>query len=249
MFLSDGPAGDRSITSRVAYWAGGVDPKERGEPVIIRVKGLSELAEGVQKAACVQAMDERGQHGIPMAAPVDPSHLRPLLRGLPDTLKIHVESLGERIQGTIERNRRAPQNPEQVLTWGEALHRRVTYGREMGWSDPGGGPDGNKRVWQSIRNSLSKQTPSPTPRQTEPSRRKSEKAHDLERNDLWRKALALGAPRTMLHGQPTSHIHWLVTLLEGKDKGPGSKEVTAPPHHPTANPFAPLQEELNKLKN
>lgn len=56
MFLSDGPAGEGSITSRVAYWAGGVDPKERGEPVIIRVKGLSEVAEGVQKAACVQAM-------------------------------------------------------------------------------------------------------------------------------------------------------------------------------------------------
>lgn len=130
VFLSDGPAGDRSITSRVAYWAGGVDPKERGEPVIIWVKGLAELAEGVEKAACVQAMDERGQDGIPMAAPVDPSHLRPLIRGLPDTLKIPVQSLGERIPGTIERNRRAPQNPEHVLTWGEVLHRIVTYGRK-----------------------------------------------------------------------------------------------------------------------
>lgn len=65
-----------------------------------------------------------------MAAPVDPSHLRPLTRGLPDTLKIHVQSLGERIQGTRERNRRAPQNPDHVLTWGEVLHRIVTYGRK-----------------------------------------------------------------------------------------------------------------------
>ena len=41
VFLSDGPAGNQSITSRVAYWAGGVDPKERGEAVTFKVKDLS----------------------------------------------------------------------------------------------------------------------------------------------------------------------------------------------------------------
>jgi len=56
VILGDGTAGDQSITSRVAYWAGDVDPKERGEPVTIRIKGLLELAEGLQRAACVQAM-------------------------------------------------------------------------------------------------------------------------------------------------------------------------------------------------
>ncbi|KAK4828549.1 hypothetical protein QYF61_027518 [Mycteria americana] len=38
VFLSDGPAGDQSLMSRVAYWAGGVDPKEQGEPMTIWVK-------------------------------------------------------------------------------------------------------------------------------------------------------------------------------------------------------------------
>ena len=36
VFLSDGPAGDQLITSRVTYWAGGVDPKEQEEPVTVR---------------------------------------------------------------------------------------------------------------------------------------------------------------------------------------------------------------------
>ncbi|KAK4820000.1 hypothetical protein QYF61_017379 [Mycteria americana] len=88
VFLSDGPAGNQSITSQVAYWAGVIHLKEEEESVTIRIRGLWELAEGLQKSACIQAMYERGQQGIPMAAPVDPAHLRPLIRQLPDALKI-----------------------------------------------------------------------------------------------------------------------------------------------------------------
>ena len=111
VFLSDGPAGDQSITSQVVYWAVGVDPKKRGEPIIIRVKGLSELAEGVRKASCVPAMYERGQQGTPVAAPMAPNHLKPLTGGLPDALKMHVQSLRERVQRAIERNQQNSQNP------------------------------------------------------------------------------------------------------------------------------------------
>ncbi|KAK4818051.1 LOW QUALITY PROTEIN: hypothetical protein QYF61_004578 [Mycteria americana] len=100
----DGPAGNQSVTSWVAYWAGSIDPKEGGEPITIWIRGLLELPEGVQKAACIQAKYERGQQGIPMAATVDPAHLRPLIRGLPDALKIYVQSLRERIQTAIECN-------------------------------------------------------------------------------------------------------------------------------------------------
>ncbi|KAM9591186.1 uncharacterized protein ACIBXB_006082 [Morphnus guianensis] len=49
VFLSAGPPGDQSITSRVVYWAGGVDPKEGGDSFTIQVKGLSELTEGSRK--------------------------------------------------------------------------------------------------------------------------------------------------------------------------------------------------------
>ncbi|KAK4808440.1 hypothetical protein QYF61_004896 [Mycteria americana] len=121
VLLSDGPAGDQSITLRVAYWAGGVDTKE-----IVRVSGRS------TKAVCVQAMYEWGQQGIPMAALVDPRHLRPLIRGLPDALKIHVQSLRERIQKTIEHSRPNPQNLlAHILTWA----RDVTQYSHLGARD------------------------------------------------------------------------------------------------------------------
>lgn len=83
-------------------------PKSGGN--ILLLKGLSELVDGVKKAACIQAMYERGRQWVAMAALVDPSHLKPLLRGLLDALKIHVQSLKERIQRAIEINQHDPHN-------------------------------------------------------------------------------------------------------------------------------------------
>lgn len=37
VFSSDGPDGDQSIISGMAYWAGGMDAKEFGEPIMIRI--------------------------------------------------------------------------------------------------------------------------------------------------------------------------------------------------------------------
>lgn len=163
VFLSGGPDGDRSLTSRVAYWAGGVDPREREEPVTIRIRRLSELSEGVQKAACIQAMYEKGQQGIPVAAPVNPTHLRPLIRGLPNTLKMYVQSLREKIQLAVELNQQNPQNPvAHVLTWSEMLHNIVTYRREMGWPGPGGGStDKSRRVGPARRKPCPRWPPRP----------------------------------------------------------------------------------------
>ncbi|XP_040434397.1 uncharacterized protein LOC121080446 [Falco naumanni] len=48
-----------SLTTRAAYWAGGMDPQERGEPLEIRAKGYSDLSAAVRKAACLQAMYDR----------------------------------------------------------------------------------------------------------------------------------------------------------------------------------------------
>lgn len=98
-FLSDGPAGDRSVPSGVACGAGGAGPEERGAPVAIRVTGLPEFAEGGQEAACLQAVHGGGPQGVATAAPVDPGHLNPLLRGLPGALKPHAQSL----RGSVQR--------------------------------------------------------------------------------------------------------------------------------------------------
>lgn len=131
VFLSDKPACYQSM-SRAVYWAGGVEHRERGEPIIIQVKGLSESAEGVQKAVCVQVMYGRGQQGILMSAVVDPSHLRPLIWELLDTLKIHVQTLRERFQRNIECNQQNPQNPPMhLLTLVEVLHDIVAYRCKM----------------------------------------------------------------------------------------------------------------------
>lgn len=88
-----------------------VEPRKRGEAVAVTVKGLPELPEGVRAAACTQAVYERGLHRVPVAAPVDSCHLRTLLRGLPDSLKMFVPSLRERIQAAIDRNQQNPQTP------------------------------------------------------------------------------------------------------------------------------------------
>ena len=58
-----------------------MDPKERGEPVTIKVKGLSELAEGLQKAAGIEAMGERGGMGYRLPCRWIPAPLELLLEG------------------------------------------------------------------------------------------------------------------------------------------------------------------------
>ncbi|KAK4828111.1 hypothetical protein QYF61_023909 [Mycteria americana] len=124
VFLSDRLAGNQSVMSQVAYWAGGVDPKERGKPFTITVKGLSELAEGVQKAACVQAMYERGQHGVLLAALVDPSHLRPLIRGLLDAFR-NTCSVSQRTDPEGHRTQSAKPS--------ESTHTRADLGGDITW--------------------------------------------------------------------------------------------------------------------
>lgn len=110
---------------------------------------MSDLEGGVRKAACIQATCERSRHGIPGAAPVDPRHPTPLLRGLPDPLRLRLVSLGEMIQRAIEFNQESPQDPPvQVLTWTEMLHRLTVYCGDVEWAEPGGGDHGNRRVPQ-----------------------------------------------------------------------------------------------------
>lgn len=120
-----------------------------------------------------------------------------------------------------------------------------SHGREMGWTDPGGGADGNRRVRQASRNPHPGQPPH---RELVPSQDKPDQAHNPERNNLWRKALALGVPQAVLHGQPTDHIR---KLLGRKTKDQAEILANTPPHNSTntINPFRSLRGELNELKN
>ncbi|GAB0208766.1 pol-like protein ENS-3 [Grus japonensis] len=147
VFLTTTPGNhNSSLTTWAAYWAGGIDPQERGDPLVIKTSGFSDLAVSVQKAACIQAMYERDVlRTSPMLAPIDPARLTPLIRGLPDSLKTYVANVQDRIRATGEANAvpyRAPRvgrhnyRDQAIPTWSEFVQERVNYGRRMGWIGP-----------------------------------------------------------------------------------------------------------------
>ncbi|KAK4810621.1 hypothetical protein QYF61_007358 [Mycteria americana] len=142
VFLNLGPDPTNtphSITSRVAYWAGGIDSMERGEPSIIPIKSLSELSTAVTKAACIQAMHKRGSHDVPLSATVDFAMLKPLIRGAPAILKSHLVAKRDEIKKDTEHNEGLGDNAQtarkQLPTWADLMHGIVNYSREMGWDD------------------------------------------------------------------------------------------------------------------
>ncbi|KAK4810669.1 hypothetical protein QYF61_007469, partial [Mycteria americana] len=142
VFLNLGPDPTNtphSITSRVAYWAGGIDSMEQGEPSIIPIKSLSELSTAVTKAACIQAMHKRGSHDVPLSATVDFAMLKPLIRGAPAILKSHSVAKRDEIKKDTEHNEGLGDNAQnahkQVPTRADLMHSIVNYSREMGWDD------------------------------------------------------------------------------------------------------------------
>uniref|UniRef100_A0A8C3K6U7 Uncharacterized protein n=1 Tax=Calidris pygmaea TaxID=425635 RepID=A0A8C3K6U7_9CHAR len=128
-----------SITSRVAYWAGGVDILERGEPSLIPIESLSELPTAITKAACIQAMQEKGQHDIPLSATVNFEMLKPLIRGAPATGwdAAALEKQRQKFQGGDQKVRPTKQGTEikskgnknlQTQTRNEAWRKALALG-------------------------------------------------------------------------------------------------------------------------
>ncbi|XP_068265466.1 LOW QUALITY PROTEIN: uncharacterized protein [Nyctibius grandis] len=142
------PGGHRapwSLTQQAAYWAGGLNPLERGDPLAL-TGSVDQLVENVQKAACLQMMHDgelKFRQESPVMVPVDPERMTPLVRGLPDSLK----PLGIQLQSTI---RNTPQSArvtaaltggvthrslypgQKVWTWGEVAQELINYGRKYG---------------------------------------------------------------------------------------------------------------------
>ncbi|KAK4830063.1 hypothetical protein QYF61_008401 [Mycteria americana] len=219
-----------SLTARAAYWAGGIDPQDRGEPQEIKVTGYSDLAAAIQKAACIQAIYERDElRKSPMLAPIDPARLTPLIRGLPDCLKVFVADTQDRIQDArrdrsrdSRRGQRAP-----IPTWSEFVQDIDKYGRRMGWVNSSSAkfPDQARRVRQvHAQNTRSNGRFEPNKEWTE----------------LWRKALDLGIPRPILHGVSTGDLRTLIQSL-GKKNNPAGENCLAgkPPTHKESAPSAP----------
>ncbi|XP_074788809.1 uncharacterized protein LOC141973790 [Athene noctua] len=139
-----------SLTQRAAYWAGGLNPLERGDPLAI-TGTVDQLLESVQKAACLQMMYDwelMPNQGSPMMMPVDPERMTPLIRGLPDSLKPTAIQLQGKIQNTPNGERITAalegivtpdhQRPgKKVWTWGDVAQELINFGRKYG---PVGGP-------------------------------------------------------------------------------------------------------------
>ncbi|XP_052631213.1 uncharacterized protein LOC128136111 [Harpia harpyja] len=144
VFLNAGPAppdDPRSITSRVAYWAGGIDVLERGEPLLIPIKSLNELSTAITKAACIQAMHECGPLNVPISAVVDPDMLKPLIKGAPAMLKPYLIAKRDEIRRDADFNallaiREAADDEEEALvqrnlpTWATLMHDIINHGRK-----------------------------------------------------------------------------------------------------------------------
>ncbi|GAB0209719.1 hypothetical protein GRJ2_003437600 [Grus japonensis] len=242
VFLTTTPGNHNySLTTRAAYWAGGIDPQERGDPLVIKTSGFSDLAVSVQKAACIQAMYERDVlRRSPMLAPIDPARLTPLIRGLPDSLKTYVANVQDRIRATGEANAvpyRAPRvgrhnyRDQAIPTWSEFVQEIVNYGRHMGWIGPTTG-----------------KPPEPPPRrvrQVHTTKPKSEfkLKFDKERNDLWRGSLAMGVPWQLLYGTSTADLRALVQSLSQRIDSAGGSQMAGNKSIPVRSlPSAPQQE-------
>ncbi|PKU32796.1 endogenous retrovirus group 3 member 1 env polyprotein [Limosa lapponica baueri] len=133
-----------SLTQRAAYWAGGLNPLEQDDPFAI-TGSVDQLMESVQKAACLQMLHNcelRPQQESPMMLPVDPERMTPLIRGLPESLKLtSIQLQGtiralERVTAATEGKGIVPpdcRNPNQrVWTWGEVVQEFINYGQKYG---------------------------------------------------------------------------------------------------------------------
>ncbi|XP_074669759.1 uncharacterized protein LOC141918811 [Strix aluco] len=219
--------GDRrapwSLTQRVAYWAGGLNPLERGDPLAI-TGTVDQLVESVQKAACLQMMYDRElkpNQGSPMMMPVDPERMTPLIRGLPDSLK----PIGIQLQGKIQNTPNAErmtaalegivtpdhrQPGRKVWTWGEVAQELINFGRKYG---PVGGSSQRTetKVVRAVEQMNGRQS---SMRKGQglgsPRCRNSGRERPLTRQGLWQLGLQKGIPRDLMDGLPTPKLEQLV---------------------------------------
>ncbi|XP_069737456.1 uncharacterized protein [Phaenicophaeus curvirostris] len=132
-----------SLTQHAAYWAGGLNPLNRGDPLPI-TGTADQLLENVHKAACLQMIHERklipGCES-PMMLPINPEIMTPLIRGLLKSLKSTGMSLQRAIvsMGPVGRleafvcgatlgNRPYPR--PKVWTWGKVAQELIDYSRK-----------------------------------------------------------------------------------------------------------------------
>lgn len=148
--ISDSPEDSHSLTSRAAFWAGGINVLERGEPLLIPSRSINEFSTAFTKAACIQAMHQHDSTDAPISTPVTPAMLKLLIKGAPAALKhfliakrdeIHrnlsFNELINLIQAIKESKSRVDEEEDEtgcreVPIWAILMHKTINYMREMG---------------------------------------------------------------------------------------------------------------------
>ncbi|XP_074390250.1 uncharacterized protein LOC141727866 [Zonotrichia albicollis] len=142
VFLTTGDKRDSwSLTQHAAYWARGINPLERGDPLAIATTS-DQILESVQKAVCLQMIHERKLFPgfeSPMQLPVKPEIMTPLIRGLPETLKSTAITIQKTIMALspIDRldrflNNSTDQSDRKIWTWSEVAVDLINYHRQYG---------------------------------------------------------------------------------------------------------------------
>ncbi|XP_019326303.1 PREDICTED: uncharacterized protein LOC109279325 [Aptenodytes forsteri] len=235
-----------SLTQRVAYWADGLDPMERGDPFLIKTPTAGHILESVQKTACLQLMHDRllvPQQPSPTQYVADPDRLHPLIRGLPYALKLYVVQLKDRLRAPRPQRRGGP--PE--ITWGEVAQELINYGGQMGFT--GLGETKSKADLRRVEgNGGIKATPSHNPRPT-PAR--PTQPPDNRRYIPWAEGISKGIPREVMNGLPTPKPE---SLVKSWDKIKGTPSLSDPKDLPLLSrepgiitPSAPRETDLIDL--
>ncbi|XP_050768762.1 uncharacterized protein LOC127027219 [Gymnogyps californianus] len=227
-----------SLTQRVEYWAGGLNPMERGDAFSIETPTAGHILESVQKTACLQLMHDRllvPQQPSPMQYVADPDRLHPLIRGLPDALKLYAVQLQDRLRAPRPQRRGGP--PE--TTWGEVAQELIYYGRRMGFT--GHGETKSKADLRRVEgNGGIKAAP---PRPTRPP--------DNKTYVLWTEGISKGIPREVMDGLPTPNLESLVKGWDKRKETPSPsnpKDFVLPSREPeTIIPSAPRETALIDL--
>ncbi|XP_055654992.1 uncharacterized protein LOC129784051 [Falco peregrinus] len=217
-----------SLTQRAAYWAGGLNPLDRGDPLEI-TSPADQLLESVHKAACLQLIHERklipGCES-PMMLPVNPEIMTHLIRGLPESLRPMGVSLRrtialmcpvERLESFIRSQRNetpdsvsshqmtSASSNKRIWTWGQVAQELIDYSRKYG---PVKIPEEKSR---GIRQIEAEDLPLPTGktvaaadvlRKEHPHHKTGKGGQFMTRQQWWLLGIKKGVPRDIMDGLP-----------------------------------------------
>lgn len=205
-----------SLTQRAAYWAGGLNPFERGDPLTI-TGTVDQLVENVQKAACLQMMYDRElKQESPIVIPVDPERMTPLILGLPDSLKAIGIQLQGKIQATSQSERAVAalegllspdrKTEKKVWTWGEVAQELINYGRKYSPVNIS-----SKIDTKGLRRTEVKTPPCPTNGKCQtPPISPGGRNIPNKRQRLWTSGWQKGIPKNLMDGLHTEKLEKLV---------------------------------------